>query len=65
MCAGGPSNSTRCYRSAALTLPEFEGPRYQRIGHIRKLMSEGILASDLRRIARASADETMTLSAAE
>src|SRR5262245_1734527 len=31
------------YRASQLTLEEFEGPRYQRIAHIRKLMSEHIL----------------------
>ena len=36
------------YRASGVTLEEFEGPRYQRIAHIRKLMSEGILAPDLR-----------------
>jgi nucleoside-diphosphate-sugar epimerase len=36
------------YRAANVTLDEFEGPRYQRIAHIRRLMSEGILQSDLR-----------------
>jgi nucleoside-diphosphate-sugar epimerase len=36
------------YRSSQVTLEEFEGPRYQRIAHIRKLMSEGILSPDLR-----------------
>jgi nucleoside-diphosphate-sugar epimerase len=36
------------YRSSQVTLEEFEGPRYQRIAHIRKLISEGILSSDLR-----------------
>ncbi len=36
------------YTSSGLTLQEFEGPRYQRIGHIKKLMSEGILGFDLR-----------------
>jgi nucleoside-diphosphate-sugar epimerase len=36
------------YCSSQVTLEEFEGPRYQRIAHIRKLMSEGILGSDLR-----------------
>jgi hypothetical protein len=30
---------------------EFEGPRYQRISHIRKLLAEGVLDEDLRRIA--------------
>ena len=36
------------YRASQVTLEEFEGPRYQRIAHIRKLMSEHILGSDLR-----------------
>lgn len=36
------------YRSSKLTLEEFEGPRYQRIGHIRKLLADKILNSDLR-----------------
>ena len=36
------------YRASQVTLEEFEGPRYQRIAHIRKLMGEGILGPDLR-----------------
>jgi nucleoside-diphosphate-sugar epimerase len=36
------------YRSARLTLEEFEGPRYQRIRHIQKLIADGVLAADLR-----------------
>ncbi len=36
------------YLKSQVTLEEFEGPRYQRIAHIRKLMSEGILGPDLR-----------------
>jgi nucleoside-diphosphate-sugar epimerase len=36
------------YRASGVTLEEFEGPRYQRIAHIRKLIREGILGSDLR-----------------
>lgn len=36
------------YRASKVTLEEFEGPRYQRIAHIRKLMSEGVLGTDLR-----------------
>jgi nucleoside-diphosphate-sugar epimerase len=39
------------YRRSALTLEEFEGPRYQRIGHIQKLIADGVLASDLRHCA--------------
>jgi nucleoside-diphosphate-sugar epimerase len=36
------------YRQAGLILEEFEGPRYQRIGHIQQLIAEGILEPDLR-----------------
>jgi nucleoside-diphosphate-sugar epimerase len=36
------------YQRSALTLEEFEGPRYQRISHIRKLMAEDLLGDDLR-----------------
>ena len=43
------------YRSSGLTLEEFEGPRYQRIGHIQMLMSKGLLDSDLRRTGCAAA----------
>jgi nucleoside-diphosphate-sugar epimerase len=43
------------YRKSNLTLEEFEGPRFQRISHIRKLMKEGILDMDLRHTDRAAA----------
>ncbi len=43
------------YRCSRLTLEEFEGPRYQRISHIRKLMSEGVIGDDLRRAGRTTA----------
>src|SRR6185312_9390390 len=36
------------YRASKVTLEEFEGPRYQRIAHIRKLMADGTIGSDLR-----------------
>jgi nucleoside-diphosphate-sugar epimerase len=36
------------YRSSGLTLDEFEGPRYQRIGHIKMLLADGILDGGLR-----------------
>jgi nucleoside-diphosphate-sugar epimerase len=36
------------YRDAGLTLADFEGPRFQRIAHIRSLLSEGTLDSSLR-----------------
>jgi nucleoside-diphosphate-sugar epimerase len=44
----GAEQLYKAYRSSGLTLEEFEGPRYQRIGHIKKLMAEGILDGDLR-----------------
>ncbi|MCP4305644.1 MAG: NAD-dependent epimerase/dehydratase family protein, partial [bacterium] len=36
------------YRVQELTLDEFEGPRYQRIGHIRKLISDGVINEELK-----------------
>lgn len=44
----GAEQLYKAYQSSGLTLEEFEGPRYQRIGHIKKLMAEGILGVDLR-----------------
>jgi nucleoside-diphosphate-sugar epimerase len=40
------------YKSSGVTLEEFEGPRYQRIGHIKKLLKEGILDAELRHARR-------------
>ena len=37
------------YRKSGLTLDDFEGPRYQRIRQIQKLIAEGVLSEDLRR----------------
>lgn len=36
------------YRASGLTLEEFEGPRYQRIGHIRSLLASNTLDRNLR-----------------
>jgi nucleoside-diphosphate-sugar epimerase len=36
------------YRRSDLTLADFEGPRYQRIGHVKQLLRDGVLGSDLR-----------------
>jgi nucleoside-diphosphate-sugar epimerase len=36
------------YRQSNLTLDEFEGPRYQRISHIQKLIADGVISEDLR-----------------
>jgi hypothetical protein len=38
-----------------VTLDDFEGPRYQRIAHIRKLLADGILNNDLRHAQQAAA----------
>ncbi|WP_099864358.1 NAD-dependent epimerase/dehydratase family protein [Pararhizobium haloflavum] len=42
------------YSGANLSLAEFEGPRYQRIAHIRHLMADGLLDPDMRWRHRAS-----------
>jgi nucleoside-diphosphate-sugar epimerase len=44
----GAEQLYRAYRASGVTLEEFEGPRYQRIGHINKLLAEGVLNADLR-----------------
>ena len=46
-----------CYRRSGLTLGEFEGPRYNRIAHIKKLLAENILSGDLRHAEVAGAAE--------
>ncbi len=51
-----------------LTLEEFEGPRFQRIGHIRKLIGDGIIDERLRHTAKgrpavAAADDRAAISA--
>ena len=44
----GAAQLYNAYRSSGLTLEEFEGPQYQRIAHIKKLLADGIISSDLR-----------------
>jgi hypothetical protein len=44
----GAGQLYHAYLQSNLTLEEFEGPRYQRIGHIQKLIADGVLAEDLR-----------------
>jgi len=51
----GAAQLFEAYRTSGVTLEEFEGPRYQRIGHIRMLLAEGILDADLRAAAKPSA----------
>jgi nucleoside-diphosphate-sugar epimerase len=48
----GAEQLYRAYRSSSLTLEEFEGTRYQRIGHIKRLLAEGILDAELRHRSR-------------
>jgi hypothetical protein len=36
------------YKSIGLKLEDFEGPRFMRIAHVRKLVAEGLLDQDLR-----------------
>lgn len=52
------------YRTSGLTLQEFEGPRYQRIAHIRKLISEGIIDTSVRHIEPRVASEEAVEAAA-
>jgi nucleoside-diphosphate-sugar epimerase len=40
---------------SGLALPDFEGPRFQRIGHIKALLASGELGSDLRRLRHVAA----------
>ena len=44
----GAEELSTAYRKSNLDLSEFEGPRYQRIGHIHQLMESGKLTADLR-----------------
>ena len=36
------------YKKYGVTLEEFEGPKYQRLAHIRKLIAEGAITKDLK-----------------
>jgi nucleoside-diphosphate-sugar epimerase len=44
----GAEQLYKAYRRSGLTLAEFEGPRYQRISHIKMLLADRILDSKLR-----------------
>ena len=43
----GAQSLYEAYIAQNLTLEEFEGPRYQRIGHIRKLIADGVIDETL------------------
>lgn len=47
----GAEQVYQAFKASGLTLEDFEGPRYQRIGHIKKLLAEGIIDSTLRHTA--------------
>ena len=49
----GAEQLYKAYKTSGVTLEEFEGPRYQRIGHVNKLLAEHILGDDLRHTAPA------------
>ncbi|MBA2372578.1 MAG: SDR family oxidoreductase [Chloroflexi bacterium] len=44
----GAQQLLEAYRTVGVTLADFEGPRYQRIGHIRQLLAEGVVDDQLR-----------------
>lgn len=46
----GVKECYEAYKNHGLTLEEFEGPMYQRVGHIRMLLAEGILDKTLRTV---------------
>ena len=46
----GAEQLYKAYLSSGITLEDFEGPRFQRIGHIKKLLAEGILDDELRHV---------------
>ncbi len=61
----GAEQLYQVYRISNLTLQEFEGPRYQRIGHIKKLIAEGILDSDLRYVRRSESNTNTLVASAQ
>ncbi|MCC8970512.1 NAD-dependent epimerase/dehydratase family protein [Bradyrhizobium brasilense] len=46
----GAEQLYKAYRTSGITLEEFEGPRYQRISHVNKLLADGVLDVDLRHV---------------
>jgi nucleoside-diphosphate-sugar epimerase len=60
----GAEQLYKAYQTSGLTQQEFEGPRYQRIGHIKKLVREGVLNPELRHV-RALPHRTVAAAAAE
>lgn len=54
----GAQQLYKAYLSSGLTLDQFEGPRYQRIGHIKQLIADSIVDAELRH--RPAADRSVT-----
>ncbi len=50
----GAQQIYEAFKASGLTHEEFEGPRYQRIGHIKKLLADGIIDSSLHHTANAA-----------
>ncbi|MCH7623828.1 MAG: SDR family oxidoreductase [Nitrospinae bacterium] len=46
----GAEELYEAYKKYGVTLEEFEGPKYQRIGHIHMLLKEGIIDDTLRQV---------------
>jgi nucleoside-diphosphate-sugar epimerase len=46
----GAEQLYHAYRKSNLTLEEFEGPRYQRIAHVEKLITDGVINKQLRHL---------------
>ncbi|MEX2218542.1 MAG: SDR family oxidoreductase [Phycisphaerales bacterium] len=45
----GAEELYEAFRSANITVDDFEGPRYKRVAHVRLLIERGLLRDDLRR----------------
>jgi len=60
----GAEQLYKAYVSSGITLDAFEGPRYQRIGHIKQLLADGILDAELRHTQPRSKNATASAVAA-
>ena len=49
----GAQSLYEAYKAVDLTLEQFEGPRYQRIGHIKKLIADNVIDKTLQHTAQA------------
>lgn len=55
----GAQSLYEAYSSASLSLEEFEGPRFQRIGHIKKLIKDGLIDETLKHTAKGETSRTV------